>query len=112
MTTRVYVGRLSREARQRDIEKLFKGYGEIREVNLKNGFGFVEFRDHKDAEDVVYDFHGKEFLGERLIVELAKGDRARRERVDRYERRRDDRYGPSSRTQYRLIVENIAPGTS
>lgn len=65
MSTRVYLGRLARDCRDRDIEKLFRGYGDIREINLKNGFGFVEFRDNRDAEDVVYDFHGKEFLGER-----------------------------------------------
>lgn len=70
MTTRVYLGRLSREARERDVERLFKGYGDIREINIKNGFGFVEFRDHKDAEDVVYDFHGKEFLGERYAFQI------------------------------------------
>ncbi|RUP47807.1 hypothetical protein BC936DRAFT_145314 [Jimgerdemannia flammicorona] len=111
MTTRVYLGRLSRDARERDVERLFKGYGDIREVNIKNGFGFVEFRDHKDAEDVVYDFHGKEFLGERIIVELARGDRRRGERRSD-DRRRDERYGPSSRTQYRLVVEGLASGTS
>jgi RNA recognition motif-containing protein len=38
---------------------------------LKNGFGFVEFRDNRDAEDVVYDFHGKEFLGERLELPVS-----------------------------------------
>lgn len=65
MTTRVYLGHLARDASDRDIEGLFKNYGRIREVTIKNGFGFVEFNDPKDAEDVVYDFHGKEFMGER-----------------------------------------------
>lgn len=39
--TRVYVGGLSYQARERDIERFFKGYGRIREIMLKNGFGFV-----------------------------------------------------------------------
>ncbi|KAH8547717.1 hypothetical protein BGW37DRAFT_509997 [Umbelopsis sp. PMI_123] len=104
MSTRVYLGRLARDCRDRDIEKLFRGYGDIREINLKNGFGFVEFRDNRDAEDVVYDFHGKEFLGERLIVEIARGNRRREERGRGG--RRDDR------SQHRLIVNGIAPGTS
>lgn len=65
MATRVYIGRLARDARKRDLERLFKGYGDIREINIKNGYGFVEFKDPRDAEDVVYDFHGKDFLGER-----------------------------------------------
>ncbi|GAB5591756.1 hypothetical protein Unana1_06656 [Umbelopsis nana] len=107
MSTRVYLGRLARDCRDRDIEKLFRGYGDIREINLKNGFGFVEFRDNRDAEDVVYDFHGKEFLGERLIVEIARGNRRREERGGGRGGRRDE-----GRSQYRLIVNGIAPGTS
>lgn len=38
---RVFIGHLSPHARERDVEKFFKGYGRIREINLKNGFGFV-----------------------------------------------------------------------
>ena len=38
---RLYMGRISSRATERDIERFFKGYGHLREVNLKNGFGFV-----------------------------------------------------------------------
>lgn len=38
---RVFIGHLSPHARERDVEKFFKGYGRIREIKLKNGFGFV-----------------------------------------------------------------------
>ena len=41
MGTRVYVGRLSYRVRERDVEKFFKGYGRVREILLKNGYGFV-----------------------------------------------------------------------
>jgi len=41
MGTRVYIGRLSYHVRERDIEKFFRGYGRIREIMLKNGYGFV-----------------------------------------------------------------------
>lgn len=76
------------------MEKFFKGYGRIREINLKNGFGFVvsdslfsapgslvpilrvlfkyklffcwqEFDDHRDADDAVYELNGKELCSER-----------------------------------------------
>lgn len=40
-SSRVYVGRVPNNARERDVEKFFKGYGSIREVILKNGYGFV-----------------------------------------------------------------------
>ncbi|KAI9364073.1 hypothetical protein BD770DRAFT_379207 [Pilaira anomala] len=104
MSTRVYIGRLARDATKRDLERLFKNYGDIREINVKTGFGFVEFADERDAKDVVYDFHGKSFLGERLIVEIARGAR----RNDERRTNRNDR----RRSHYRLIVENIAPGTN
>lgn len=41
MSTRIYIGRLNYEVRERDLEKFFKGYGRIREILIKNGFGFV-----------------------------------------------------------------------
>ena len=37
----MYVGRVSHSARERDIERFFKGYGRIRDVMLKNGYCFV-----------------------------------------------------------------------
>ncbi|KAF9965312.1 hypothetical protein BGZ70_005067 [Mortierella alpina] len=110
MSTRVYLGRLSRDASDRDVESLFKSYGRLREVTLKNGFGFVEFSDPRDAKDAVYDTHGKEFLGERLVVELARGDRRGDRRDDR--ERDDRRFRPPERTEHRLIVENLAHGVS
>ncbi|KAI7863240.1 hypothetical protein BDF14DRAFT_1885339 [Spinellus fusiger] len=103
MSSRVFVGRLANNARSRDLERLFKGYGEIREINIKSGFGFVEFKNSRDAEDVVYDFHGKDFLGERLIVELARGTRRGRDGNGRGSERRKSRY--------RLLVDNIPSGT-
>jgi splicing factor, arginine/serine-rich 4/5/6 len=41
--SRVYVGNLSSRATERDIEGFFRGFGRIRDVMLKNGFGFVVF---------------------------------------------------------------------
>ncbi|CAG8622876.1 12273_t:CDS:2 [Acaulospora morrowiae] len=73
MATRVYIGRLARDARERDVEKLFRNYGTIREIKLMNGFGFVEFRDHRDADDVVYAFNGKSFMGEKICRQAVAG---------------------------------------
>ena len=41
MGTRVYLGGLSYHAREKDVERFFKGYGKIRDIMLKNGYGFV-----------------------------------------------------------------------
>lgn len=39
--SRVYVGGLPFGVRDRDLEKFFKGFGRIRDILIKNGYGFV-----------------------------------------------------------------------
>ncbi|XP_055949121.1 serine/arginine-rich splicing factor 4-like [Argiope bruennichi] len=114
MGTRVYVGRLSWDCRERDLERFFKGYGRIREILIKNGFGFVEFDDYKDADDAVYELNGKELLGERVILEIARGPVRRTGGRLGFRRRGSwlDKYGPPTRTEYRLIVENLSSKVS
>lgn len=115
MTSRVYVGRLNYEVRERDLERFFKGFGRIREISIKNGFGFVEFDDHRDADDAVYELNGKDLLGDRVSVELARGirrgaDYYRSRAASRSPPRR--RYGPPTRTEYQLTVENLSSRVS
>jgi len=43
-STRVFIGRLPHVARESDVERFFKGYGKIREISLKEGYGFVVSR--------------------------------------------------------------------
>lgn len=71
--TRLYVGGLPHGVNERDLERFFRGYGRMREVLLKNGYGFVEFDDYRDADDAVYELNGKKILGVRVTVERARG---------------------------------------
>jgi len=73
--TRLYLGNLPRNATKADVENHFNthGTGEITEIKLMNGFGFIEYKDAMDARDVVPAFHGSEFMGERLVVQFARG---------------------------------------
>ncbi|KAJ8975677.1 hypothetical protein NQ317_019632 [Molorchus minor] len=73
MGTRVFVGGLTYKVRERDIEKFFRKYGKIKEVSMKNGFAFVEFDDHRDADDAIYELNGRDLLGEKVSVERARG---------------------------------------
>ncbi|KYB29603.1 serine-arginine protein 55 isoform X2 [Tribolium castaneum] len=120
MGTRVFVGGLTYRVRERDIEKFFRKYGRIKEVAMKNGFAFVEFDDYRDADDAVYELNGKELLGERVSVERARGtprgcDQWRGSGGRGYgppRGRSRDKYGPPTRTEYRLIVENLSSRVS
>ncbi|KAK9718776.1 RNA recognition motif [Popillia japonica] len=111
--TRVYVGGLPYGATERDLERFFRGYGRMRDVLIKNGYGFVEFDDYRDADDAVYELNGKKLLGERVTVEKARGTpRGRDQWSSRNDYRSHERYGPPTRTNHRLIVENLSSRVS
>uniref|UniRef100_A0A1B6CD27 RRM domain-containing protein n=2 Tax=Clastoptera arizonana TaxID=38151 RepID=A0A1B6CD27_9HEMI len=137
MGTRVFVGGLTYRVRERDLERFFRKFGRVKEVAMKNGFAFVEFDDHRDADDAVYELNGKELMGERVIVEHARGTARRGDRgfggssrrrswygkgmkrndfksgkMREPDHRMQDRYGPPTRTEYRLIVENLSSRVS
>jgi len=107
--SRVYVGGLPYGTTERDLERFFRGYGRMRDVLIKNGYGFVEFDDYRDADDAVYELNGKKLLGERVTVERARGTpRGRDQWSSRSDHRSHERYGPPTRTNYRVIVENLS----
>ncbi|XP_051955022.1 serine/arginine-rich splicing factor 5-like isoform X1 [Xyrauchen texanus] len=120
--SRIFIGRLNPSAREKDVERFFKGYGRIRDIDLKRGFGFVEFDDPRDAEDAVYELDGKELCNERVTIEHARvrlrGGRGRGVSggrfPGRYARGSQDsrRNPPPMRTENRLIVENLSSRVS
>ncbi|XP_048367113.1 serine/arginine-rich splicing factor 5-like [Sphaerodactylus townsendi] len=119
---RVFIGRLNPAAREKDVERFFKGYGRIRDIDLKRGFGFVEFEDPRDAEDAVYELDGKELCSERVTIEHARarsrgGSRQRAYYSDPSfsslpNHLNDRRNAPPVRTENRLIVENLSSRVS
>jgi len=71
-------------------------------------FAFIEYGDYRDAEDAVRDRDGRDFMGARLRVEVARG---RPERRDRFDDRRG-RGPPPGATGLRITVRGIPDGTS
>ena len=64
---RLFLGNLGNDCRQRDIEKLFDGFGELRNVNIKGQYGFLEMDDKRDAEDAIKEVNGRSFNGGRYV---------------------------------------------
>jgi RNA recognition motif-containing protein len=82
---KLYVGNLSFETTENDLQDLFEQHGTVTDVALINdrmtgksrGFGFVTMGDSAQATAAIAAFNGKEVLGRTLTVNEA---RAREER--------------------------------
>jgi len=71
-TKNLYVCGISDRLSVRDLEDEFGRYGKVASVDLKVGFGFVEFEDEHDAEDAVKGLNGKDLEGRQLRVEYGR----------------------------------------
>jgi cold-inducible RNA-binding protein len=77
---RLFVGNLSFQTMENDLQDYFAQAGQVNGVNLmmdkftgkSRGFAFVEFANGADAEKAVTMFHGKEFQGRALTVNIAR----------------------------------------
>jgi cold-inducible RNA-binding protein len=86
---RLFVGNLSYQTMQDDLQEYFSQAGVVTSVNLmqdkvtgkSRGFAFVEYVTAEEASKAVEQFHGKEFQGRALTVNVA---RPREERAPRF----------------------------
>jgi len=102
---RLFVGNLSYQTAENDLQDYFAQAGAVTSVNLmmdkmtgkSRGFAFVEFATAEEANKAVEQFHNKEFQGRALTVNVA---RPKEERAPRWsggarsdgEARRERRY--------------------
>jgi cold-inducible RNA-binding protein len=86
---RLFVGNLSYQTMENDLQDYFSQAGVVTSVNLmldkvtgkSRGFAFIEFATPEEANKAVEQFHNKEFQGRALTVNVA---RPREERAPRY----------------------------
>jgi cold-inducible RNA-binding protein len=77
---RLFVGNLSYQTADTDLQDYFSQAGAVTSVNLmfdkmtgkSRGFAFVEFATPEEANKAVEQFHNKEFQGRALTVNIAK----------------------------------------
>jgi len=85
---RLFVGNLSYQTAENDLQDYFGQAGAVTSVNLmmdkmtgkSRGFAFIEFSSANDANKAVEEFNNKEFQGRTLTVNIA---RPREERAPR-----------------------------
>ena len=86
--TRLFVGNLSYQTMENDLQEYFSQAGVVSAVNLmldkftgkSRGFAFIEYASQDEANKAVEMFHDKEFQGRQLTVNIA---RPREERAPR-----------------------------
>ncbi|KAL2227116.1 UNVERIFIED_CONTAM: Serine/arginine-rich splicing factor RS41 [Sesamum indicum] len=76
----IFCGNFEYDARQSDLERLFRRYGKVDRVDMKSGFAFVYMEDERDADDAIRALDRIEFgrKGRRLRVEWTKQERSSR----------------------------------
>ena len=101
--SKIFITKLSPQVSERDIEKEFKEYGQIKKINLKRGFAFVEYYNKEDAKEAIKKLHNKKLFGQqkRVVVEEAIGRRRDRDSDRDRDRRRDRYYYERDRYKYR-----------
>ncbi|KAF9458726.1 hypothetical protein BDZ94DRAFT_1312978 [Collybia nuda] len=70
---KVYVGGLPEHTQQEDLQSCFGKIGNITNIELKIGYGFVEFDSREAAEESVAKYHEGFFMGNKIRVEMSHG---------------------------------------
>lgn len=101
---RLYVGNLSFEATEAELEDLFKGFGHVRSVEIiyntrtyrSKGYAFVEMEQLADAQRAAEVLHGQPFMGRELMVSAAS---------EKVERSADEQSAPAPAAQVERAEE-------
>lgn len=84
----IYVGNLSREVTEEDLQKTFEAFGQVESAKIimdrfsgeSRGFAFIEMPAKAEAESAINDLNGKELKGKTLVVNQARPREERRDR--------------------------------
>jgi cold-inducible RNA-binding protein len=80
MSNKLFVGNLSFESTENDLQDAFAAYGTVTETNLMmdrmtnrpRGFGFVTMSTPEEAQNAIAGLHGSDMGGRALTVNVAR----------------------------------------
>ena len=89
---RLFVGNLSFQTGENDLQDYFAQAGAVTSVNLmldkmtgrSRGFAFVEYGTEEEAQKAIAQFHDKDFQGRKITVNIARPREERPPRADRF----------------------------
>jgi RNA recognition motif-containing protein len=89
---RLFVGNLSFQTAENDLQDYFAQAGAVTSVNLmldkmtgrSRGFAFVEYGTAEEAQKAITQFHDKDFQGRKITVNVARPREERAPRSDRF----------------------------
>lgn len=80
MENKLFVGNISWDATDKDLENLFAEYGEVTSARIitdkisgkSRGFGFVEMSSDEEAQAAIEGLNEKDFMGREISVNVAR----------------------------------------
>jgi RNA recognition motif-containing protein len=99
----IYVGNLSPEVTEEDLNNLFSAYGKVTSVKIikdiythsSKGFGFLELSQNSEAKTAINELNSKELKGKEIVVNEARprnNDRSGRSRGRGYDNSRSSKW--------------------
>ena len=90
--SKLFVGNLSYQTGENDLQDYFAQAGAVTAVNLmldkmtgrSRGFAFVEYSSPEEAQRAIEQFHDKDFQGRKITVNIARPREDRPPRQDRF----------------------------
>jgi RNA recognition motif-containing protein len=71
--SKLYVGNVPEGAKDKELQELFEAFGEVEEVAMLRGYGFVHFVKAEDASAALNALDDSEFLGSHIQVQVKLG---------------------------------------
>lgn len=100
MAYRIFVGKLSDRTTRDSILKAFSEFGEVKDAEVKNGYGFVFFDDANEAQNAIEKMNGADLDGSVIVVENARAAKDSKAKL------------MNRRLDLRILVRGLSPRVS